>query len=207
MQPAMLTIPHGESEHPVEVRDRIPHPPCLKTSHHYLGVGMADKAQVRFRLQELLTNFLKVINFTIEDDHEAARVGAHRLMARWGQIEDGKTPVAEGYALVGIFPIAFTVRTTMANAVGHRHSNPVKFRLRSASFSVDESRDSTHGVVSRILFDSTGDAEFFRTGDIGSRGNEEDRTRKVHQSDWRASTLFRLVCELMMFQFNAMASA
>ena len=66
---------------------------------------------------ELGTEFLEVVDLTVEDNDDATVLVGHRLGASLGQVEDRQAAEAEGNAAVD--KLAAHVGTTMDDAVHH----------------------------------------------------------------------------------------
>jgi hypothetical protein len=69
---------------------------------------------------ELRSQRFVIVDLAIVTDHPPTVGGMHGLMSLGRQVQDRKAAVPKGDAGIRIAPIAFIVRTTVDDGVGHR---------------------------------------------------------------------------------------
>jgi len=86
-----------------------------------------------------------VVDFPVEDDHEATIGRQHRLVSSGRQIDDRQAPVAEPYYAIG--PAARVIRATALRAIHASRSVPAV----AGGTVVKDTDDAAHAVDSLWL--------------------------------------------------------
>src|SRR5262245_20208679 len=87
-QSLFALVPDQKGEHPDQPVQTIRAPP-LVSGQNYLGVG----STAVLIIAQLGSQFEKIINFAVEDDHQRAVATGHRLAARGREVDDAQTIV------------------------------------------------------------------------------------------------------------------
>ncbi len=80
-------------------------PPADQRVQHHLGVGVGDETDPIRR--ELGSKVSKVVDLAVEDQHEAAVGGDHRLVSRRGEVEHRQATEPE--RRMGVAPVTLVV--------------------------------------------------------------------------------------------------
>ena len=108
---ALLSIPHGEREHPVQPLQAFWSPRPIRFDQR-LRVGIAEPTAAG---QKLHAERAMVVDLAIEDDNVTPVRGLHRLMTGGGKLDDGEAPMAETNETV--VPSALVVGSTTPQPV------------------------------------------------------------------------------------------
>jgi len=85
------------------------HTPLFISVDQDLSIGVGTEAMTTG--QHLCPEFEVVIDLAVEDDPYGVILVRHRLMAGWGEVDDGKTAEAQDH--VGVLVEAAVIRSTM----------------------------------------------------------------------------------------------
>src|SRR5579875_3932438 len=108
---AILRIPQCQCEHPVRPMQGPDRPPLFDRSQEHLRVRGAREHHVA--PLELPPNLAMVVELTVERKRVAPAPGRHRLVARRGQVDDGKSAESERDPAPRAHPHTSVIRTTV----------------------------------------------------------------------------------------------
>jgi len=113
---AVRGVVHREGEHAVQAAGQLRTPFLIAVDQH-LGVGMVGPERVALR-GELGAQLHVVVDFTVEDHADGARLVPHRLLAG-GQVDDGEAPVQQVHAGRGVDVDALAVGAAVGDGAAH----------------------------------------------------------------------------------------
>src|SRR5262245_8590732 len=96
-QPSPLPIPDSEGEHPAQPGQTIDAPLLVCVDDRF---RVSAGAEIVSEALKLPAQLLKVVDFAVERDLNAAIRVRHRLASRFGQINDRKTAMPQRAALI-----------------------------------------------------------------------------------------------------------
>ena len=117
-EPPVSAVPQGKGEHPAEPLQAID-APLLERAEHHLRVGVARLPATVTEARQLGTEFRVVVDFPVEDQLQTAVLVRHRLIGRFGEIDDRQPAVSQADAAVRADPRAGTVRAPVGQRVPH----------------------------------------------------------------------------------------
>ena len=106
-------VKNGETPHAVEAAEAVGAPLRVRVQYDLGVAGGVEGVPVRLQLRAQLS---KVVDLTVVDHLKPAAVHRHRLVAVL-EVDDAQPPESERCG--GILEVAFVVRTTMAERLGH----------------------------------------------------------------------------------------
>src|SRR4029077_16423207 len=92
---------------------------------------------------KLSANLAEIVEFAIENQHEAPIGRNHWLVARRTEVQDGQPPGSQANPGRRVHPASRIIRAPVNDRVGHARHSDAQLRLRSR-IGVYKSSDSAH---------------------------------------------------------------
>ncbi len=116
---SLAAVPKPEGEHADRTLEGTAYPPRRYGREQDLRIAVPPPSRRRARALQLGAQLGVIVDFTIERDDPAARVGKHRLMPGRREVDDREPPVGQRRAGVLIDPHAVIVGAAPGNRVRH----------------------------------------------------------------------------------------
>ncbi|MPN06076.1 hypothetical protein SDC9_153331 [bioreactor metagenome] len=129
-----------QCEHAVQPRQSVDAVAGKKFEYH---LGVAPGTEPRAARFQLHAQLPEIVDFAVEDDHQPVRGIRHRLVGRFGKIDDRQPPVRKPGIVAPHHPLS--IRTAVSDRLRHRGGAD---RVTSGIGALKNTGYATHGIYS-----------------------------------------------------------